>query len=278
MILPLMRYLQLTTERWWVRLGLWGAMGLSICAALGSYSRGAFLTLGVLTAVMVLRSRRRFVLTVGLALLLAGGVTFMPENWQERIETTKEYKVDPSVQGRFNAWQFAINLAKARPIVGGGFGAFDKSLFAEYAPNPTDVHSAHSIFFEMIGEHGYVGLAIFIMLLATSMYDAGGIRRRVRNSPDLLWAGDLGTMVQASLIAYTVAGTFLNIAFFDLPYDLFALTALLKFRASEAASDSADTKAKRRLRGAIAFRQEAVPSNSPIGRRARLGGAKRSAE
>ncbi|MGB8275852.1 MAG: putative O-glycosylation ligase, exosortase A system-associated, partial [Alphaproteobacteria bacterium] len=75
MILPLMRYLQLTTEKWWVRMGLWGAMGLSICAALGSYSRGAFLTLGVLTAIMVLRSRRRFVLTVGLTLLLAGGVT-----------------------------------------------------------------------------------------------------------------------------------------------------------------------------------------------------------
>ena len=66
--------------------------------------------------------------------------------------------------GRINTWTMAYNLANARPIVGGGFEMYTRRTFQEYAPNPEDVHSAHSIYFQMLGEHGYVGLCLFLTL------------------------------------------------------------------------------------------------------------------
>ena len=52
-------------------------------------------------------------------------------------------------------------------------------MFAIYAPNPHDVHDVHSIYFEILGEHGFVGLALFLLLGAFTWLSATRkIRRR----------------------------------------------------------------------------------------------------
>jgi probable O-glycosylation ligase (exosortase A-associated) len=226
MVVPLMRYLQLQTRRYWVWWGLAGAMALSMLSALGSYSRGAFLALGVMALFMALKSRKKLLFSILVVAGLAGSLAFMPGQWDERMDTIREYKTDTSVQGRFNAWTFAYNLAKDHPFVGGGFGAFTGDLFARYAPDPTGVHSAHSIYFQVLGSHGFVGLALFLLLGAASLFAGGSIIRRARGHPELSWCRDLGAMLQVSLIGYAVGGAFLNLAFFDLFYHLVALLIL----------------------------------------------------
>ena len=41
-----------------------------------------------------------------------------------------------------------------------------------------------------------------------------------------LWASQLGSMIQVSLVGYLVGGMFLSLSYFDLAYNLMALAAL----------------------------------------------------
>ncbi|HEU4531523.1 MAG TPA: hypothetical protein VFR59_10080, partial [Steroidobacteraceae bacterium] len=90
----------------------------------------------------------------------------------------------------------------------------------------TDFHDAHSIYFEVLGEHGYVGLILFVSMALLAFRMGGKIRRKVANRPDLAWAGELAGMIQVSLVGFGVGGAFLGLAYFDLPYSLMAIVAL----------------------------------------------------
>ena len=135
--------------------------------------------------------------------------------------------VDGSAQGRINAWMMAWNLAVARPI-GGGFEVITPELFARYAPNPLDIHAAHSIYFQVLGEHGFVGLFLFLLLWWSVWRWAGRLRVTGRTSTPDAWARQLGGMIQVSLVGYLVGGAFLSLAYFDLPYNLLVLAVVAR--------------------------------------------------
>ena len=128
--------------------------------------------------------------------------------------------------GRINAWHFAYNLASDRPLVGGGYGAFDPNLFHRYAPVPEDFHDAHSIYFEVLGEHGFVGLGLFLVLGFLSLRHANKVRKSTKDIPKLQWAYDLMSMIQVSIVGYAVGGAFLGLAYFDLYYHLIVMIVL----------------------------------------------------
>ena len=123
---------------------------------------------------------------------------------------------------------FAINVAKDRPLVGGGFGAFKKETFYKYAPEPEDVHDAHSIYFEVLGEHGFVGLILFLIFWAMVLKTGNWTIKHTRDRPDLNWANNLTAMSQAGLVGYAVGGAFLGLAYYDLPYHLMAIIVITR--------------------------------------------------
>ena len=148
----------------------------------------------------------------------------------------RNYENDASAVGRINAWTFAWNLAVAKPIIGGGFGAFTPELFDRYAPNPDDYHDSHSIYFEVLGEHGFVGLFLFLTLMGLAWRCcAWAIKqaRRARDDPDLEDCANLARMMQVSLIGYAASGAFLGLAYFDLYYAVITLAILTKLRVTE---------------------------------------------
>jgi O-antigen ligase len=95
-------------------------------------------------------------------------------------------------------------------------------------PNASKPHSAHSVYFEVLGEHGFVGLLIFLSLGYVTWQTFGAVRKQAAGKEHLQWASDLASMGQVSLLAYFSAGAFLNLAFFDLYYLVVALAVLLK--------------------------------------------------
>ncbi len=228
MTIPLMWYLQGQYQRLVIRMGLWGAMGLTTIAVIGSYSRGALLAIVTMAAFMWLKSSKKMLLGMLIAVTLVGALPFIPEKWYDRMSTIESYKEDQSATGRLNAWAFAFNLAKARPFVGGGYDAFTPELFFEYAPDPLDYHDAHSIYFQVLGEHGFVGLILFLMLFALSWRDGSFILKQTRGVAALKWASDLAAMIQVSMVGYIVGGAFLGLAYFDLPYLLIAILVLTR--------------------------------------------------
>jgi probable O-glycosylation ligase (exosortase A-associated) len=228
MTLPLMRYLQLQAKNKVIIIGLWCAMGLSTVAIFGTQSRGAFLGLGAMATWLILKSRKRFMILVLAIIGVVVAVSFMPQSWHDRMETIRTYKQDASAMGRINAWHFAFNLAKDHPILGGGYESFRPDLFAIYAPNPENVHDSHSIYFGVLGEHGFVGLSLFLLLGFLTWRSCSVIAKEMRDIPHTEWLSDLARMVQVSLVGYATSGAFLGLEYFDYYYDLIAIVIVLR--------------------------------------------------
>jgi probable O-glycosylation ligase (exosortase A-associated) len=258
MILPLMRFLQMNSQRRLVRYALGVAMALSVLAALASYSRGAFLAVTAMGMFLVWKSRKKAALILVALLIVPIMLSFMPEKWFERVETIQTYDQDKSTLGRFNAWEFAYNIAKERPLVGGGFDVFDPNLFRRYAPEPENFHDAHSIYFEVLGEHGFIGLILFLIIGFLSLKTCQWTIRETRNHDDLRWAGDLASMVQVAIIGYAVGGAFLGLAYFDLYYHLITMALLTRIYVEKALAEDR----------APALKSEAAPASQGLSGRA----------
>lgn len=225
MTVPLLFFLYQETQRRWLRWGLLATMVLTVLAALGTHSRGGLIAAAGMGLLLWWRSGRRLALLPVVLIAAATSLAFMPEHWWDRMETIRDYREDESAMGRINAWSMAWNLAVDR-FLGGGFWVFEQELFDRYSMNPDDgVRAAHSIYFQALGEHGFVGLALFCLIWAVAWRDAGWLIRRAAKDPETAWAARMGAMIQVSLAGYLVGGAFLSLAYFDLPY-LLAVMAL----------------------------------------------------
>lgn len=227
MTIPLLRFLQMQLSNTWGKRALGLAMLLCTFAALGSQSRGALLALSSMGALFWLRGNnkvRNGLLIGSLALAL---LAFMPDTWFERMQTIETYDKDRSAMGRISAWWVAWNLARDYPF-GVGFNAVRPELFGKYSPYPDLIQAAHSIYFQILGHHGYVGLILFVVLLLLCWSNASWLRSRAPRRPETQWCIDLGNMCQACLLGFFVGGAFLSLAYFDLPYNIMIILVLAK--------------------------------------------------
>lgn len=220
--IPLLNYLRLFAPQRWVRRGLFAVMLLSAVAAIGTQSRGALLAVSAMGLVLWVRSDRKFVTGVTVAIVATAIISFMPSSWEQRMNTIQTYDQDSSAMGRINAWSMTLNLANDR-FTGGGFESYTPETFAKYAPNPIDLHVAHSIYFSVLGEHGYVGLILFLLVWWLTFKTAARIRKEARGREEAKWAFLLAGMCQVSLVGYAVGGAFLSLAYFDLPYNILVI-------------------------------------------------------
>lgn len=221
-VIPLLRFLQTTLTSVWQKHAMTVAMVLCGVSVLGSHSRGGLLAVTAMVTVLWWRGKNKAF--TGLVVLAAGAaaLSFMPPEWWARMDTISTYE-DQSAMGRLNAWMMAFNIAKDN-FFGGGFSIYTPYIYSIYAPDPTYVVSAHSIYFHMLGEHGFVGLFIYLSLWISTWMSASWLRRHGRNQPETEWCVQLGSMVQVSLIGFAVGGAFLSLAYFDLPYNVMVLT------------------------------------------------------
>ncbi len=227
MSIPLMNYLRAVSVRPVIRNGLLILMFLSAVAALGTQSRGAFLAIGAMGFVLWMRSDKKFASGIIILFAAAALLAFMPDAWEQRMRSIQNYEQDTSAMGRINAWWFTVNIANSR-LLGGGFDIYTPDLFAFYAPNPLDIHVAHSIYFSILGEHGYVGLFLFLLIWVLAFKIAQNIRREAGSRPETKWAFYLAGMCQVSLVGYAVGGAFLSLAYFDLPYNILIVLIVLQ--------------------------------------------------
>ncbi|BAL25896.1 putative O-glycosylation ligase, exosortase A system-associated [Azoarcus sp. KH32C] len=227
MTIPLLYFTARSVERVVLRNAVYAVMVLTAIAAIGTQSRGAMLGMGAMGVMFWFKSRQKF-----LVALLAVGAVFavlqvMPEAWYERMHTIQSYDQDKSAMGRINAWWMAFNLARDR-FLGGGFETFQRGMFAIYAPDPTNWRDVHSVYFEVLGEQGFVGLGLYLLLATLTWRSASKIARTVRDLPEHAWMADLVKMVQVSIVAYLTAGAFLGMAYFDYYYNLVLIVVAAK--------------------------------------------------
>lgn len=231
MVIPLIIFLQRSETRAWRRRLLFAAAMLCIIASLGTYSRGALIGLAVVVPLVFLKSRARLVLLPLLAIAIIVLPSVMPTRWLQRMGTIETYDQDLSANQRLNSWYVARQLAKDYPIMGGGFRTFSKDFYELYLPGYTyagSEHDAHSIYFQVLAEHGFTGLALFIGLIFSTLMSLRRLVRRTRGEPSQQWICSCAQMLEVSVLAYAASGAFLSMSYFDLFYHLVAITVILK--------------------------------------------------
>jgi probable O-glycosylation ligase (exosortase A-associated) len=209
-----------------------------ICGAVAvllTYSRGALLGLCAVLAVTAFRSRYKGLSVAMIVLAAFLVVTFAPGKWMGRMSDLFGGNLDESAQERITSWQFAWTFTKHYPITGGSFETFTPALFSMYSPRDPRTWLAghtssgpHSIYFQVMAEQGFVGLAIFLTLLLSCLFSARRLRKRVKPFPELSWVTTYSYIVDTSVIGYMVSGAFLGRAYFDLYLQLVAILILLK--------------------------------------------------
>ena len=227
---PLMDYLRMTSARPIVHWPLLGLMALTMVAILGTFSRGALIASAASGAVYASRSRHAVMLALAAAVLAVALPSILPATWFERMSTIQTYNEDSSFQSRVSAWRTSYNIAIARPLTGGGFAAVEQTWIAKAFPSPGSLNhgrAAHSVYFEVLGDTGFVGLGIYLAALAAAGVNTFRILTIVRGRPELDWAAKLARMIQVSMVGFLSGGAALSMAYYDGGVVIFALTAAL---------------------------------------------------
>jgi probable O-glycosylation ligase (exosortase A-associated) len=228
------------------RLALLGTMALLVIGVIGTMSRGGFVAMAALGVYMYVKSERKLLLTVLIIGLVIGLGAFVSSEWTNRIDTIQSAGNDESFMNRVVAWKLSFIMATQHPFFGGGFKAleylpvwntlardfFDYPWFytGEALPSPLIARAAHSVYFQVLGDHGFGGLALYLGCLASAFFKAGSIVRRARRGGAPEWLRTLGTMLQLSIFAFALGGATLSFAYVDLIFALFGLILVVDKR------------------------------------------------
>ncbi|MCG6966013.1 MAG: hypothetical protein LJE59_05850, partial [Chromatiaceae bacterium] len=119
------------------------------------------------------------------------------------------------------------NAANDR-VTGAGFNSWSANTYARYSPDATKVLVAHSIYFGVIADHGWIGFLMFVGIFTGVFFLAKRVSRVADTDQNYRWVSDLAKMIQVSLVAYGTGGAFLSLAYYDLPWHLAAIVLLLR--------------------------------------------------
>jgi len=258
-----------------LRLALLGTMAALAVAVIGTQSRGGFIALMALVGYMYIKSDRKILMTVLIAAIVLGLSYLVSSDWSSRIDTIATAENDDSFMGRVVAWKLSFIMAMNHPFFGGGFKSLEyfpnwanlsKDFFTyswfytgSALPNTTVARAAHSVYFQVLGEHGFVGLALYLGALAGSFFKAGKVSRSARRAGAPAWIATVATMLQLSIFAFGLGGAALSFAYFDLIFALFGLVLVLEQRVLPAALAQRKRDAARPAVPAANRRQAVMP-------------------
>ena len=154
----------------------------------------------------------------------------------ERMSTISEYKEDSSATGRIEAWITSLNAANDR-ITGAGFAFYRNALnYIAYSPPNPWPRATHSIYFQMLGDHGWIGLGLYLSVFVGTLIKTSRARSHL-DTPVAREYNELLRALQVSLLGFFAGGAFLSMAYWDFAYYLVAVVAAmyaLRFKLGEA--------------------------------------------
>lgn len=174
-----------------------------------SYSRGAFLSLIVVTMFVAMKMGQRHRLGIVMAALTLGGAALLlaPSQYGGRLLSIFDSSLDPggSSDARRGELFRSLYVALRHPLLGIGMGNYQSEM--SYKGLVT-----HNSYTQVAAEMGATALVIYTLFIVTPLRKLGQVARETfetRGSSEFYY---LAVGLQASLLAYMVASFFLSVA------------------------------------------------------------------
>ncbi len=222
LILWFMKHGTIFTPDWKVKTFGIALIFSCLLSPVGTSARTGLLCIVLLALLMFRLSKRKLPFIAAIALLAVVAVPLLPSSFTQRMDTIKTHEGDESASTRLAVWAWTIDYAKAHPF-GGGFNAYlqNKVRYELKSANgdatgiaKDKARAYHSAYFEMLGEQGYPGLAIWLIINLAGVVRMEVIRRRHREPDDpYAWAGALAAALQSGQLIYMLGAAFVGIAF-----------------------------------------------------------------
>ncbi len=237
MMLPILLFLRqhtlLVPKNSWTSLIYIGFAVITVTCAIGTYARTGMIGMAVVGIALWLRSRHKLLFgVIGVGALL-GVMAFTTDAWNSRMSTVATFQSENSAFGRVLIWRWTLGFVAERPM-GGGFQAFEINEIRYPSPPGSEQpeivergRAFHSIYFEILGEHGWPGLALFLGLVLTSFLNFHRVARWARRTEGMEWLRDLAYALEVSLVTLLACGAFIGIGFQPMLYYMFALSTCL---------------------------------------------------
>jgi probable O-glycosylation ligase (exosortase A-associated) len=231
------------------RLRKFAAIGVALAyvpAAIGTFARTAIIGFAVMGTGLWLRTRRKVVGMIIGGVVLAGATVFMSAQWESRISTIQDYQSENSAFVRILVWKWTLGYVADHPL-GGGFNVYYINDIvipaADSSAEPIVQHGRafHSLYFEWLGEHGWPGLAMFLVLVGSCLLSLQRTIRRTRDHAELAWCNDYAKSLQLAIVVIMACGAFIGIGFQAAVWDLLSLSICLAEYARRALAKPAET-------------------------------------
>jgi probable O-glycosylation ligase (exosortase A-associated) len=205
--------------RGWARWFFLAAVPVIIHAVLMTYSRGAMLSLLVISPLVAVRCQRRLQVAALGAFLLVVGVPIMagPEI-RARFFTLEKNEEDESANIRRKAWAAAWKMAEENPIFGVGIRNSNLLSYSYGADMPG--RTIHSQYLQIAADNGFVGLGVYVAMIVSVLADMRFCRLAVKGRDDLASHRVylVATASETSMAVFCFGGAFLSLENFELPY------------------------------------------------------------
>lgn len=239
MTLPLYFYAIDSTKLKWLKLGFTGLAGLSAITVIGSFSRGGFVGLLLVSWNLFFKSKSKPTLLILGLIFATVAIQIGSDKWTDRVKTIENSEQDESFLGRVTAWKLATVAALDNPLLGTGQDSIQHTYIwmhyyrdirkMDFIPtrnvSPEKGKAAHSIYFQVLGDSGFIGLFLFLLILGKAYFKS----RYLAKHSTVAWIKNLSQAINLSLLLYIVSGSLLSMAYYDLFYVLVALIINLEY-------------------------------------------------
>ncbi|HYE28223.1 MAG TPA: putative O-glycosylation ligase, exosortase A system-associated [Allosphingosinicella sp.] len=238
MILWLARFGTVFPPDWRVKTFAAALIFACLLMPIGTEARTGLVCIAALGVLMLRDVKRRILYLTGAALLCAVSIPFLPASFTGRMSTIQGYESDSSANVRLAVWAWTWDYVQEHPL-GGGFGAYRQNRIQVRTVEIQNVggvqtvtarttmdqgRAYHSSYFEMLGEQGFPGLILFLLIHGAGLFRLEMLRRRYRSAEgEDAWIAPLATALQHFQIIYLIGSLFVGIAYQPFPWLVFAV-------------------------------------------------------
>ena len=209
----------LPKKKWVTRLFYFCIAFIVVCI-IYTESRGAMLTLGLILISRALIGRQKIRNATILFVVVGITLSVVPFRFFHRLSTLDDIHANASAMGRIQNWGLAWKEALRFPYMGVGPGnhiPYNLSI-----PHNVQVRVAHSIYFQLLGEEGFVGLFLYLLFCSMTVITLISTWRYTiavtRDHPEYKWTRSLMSWLTCGYVGFLFGSAFLNMLYIEFPW------------------------------------------------------------